>query len=329
MIDRRTFLAGTGVVLLAAPSVAKAQQADNPVRIGFIPLGTPANAYDQSLVEAFRQGLREAGLVENRHVIVDLVWVANDAGYASAVSELVERGVRVLVAAGSSAAIAAKRHTSTIPIVFVPAGNPVGIGLVDSLSRPGHNVTGFSDVLADLSGKYVDLARDLGGPQGPIDYLWYSGWSDGQYRLQATERAATSLGVKFRARAIGGTEEVNDVMVAMKKAGAVTLIVQPSPFTYRNRVRLIDSARAQGLGTIVAWPQAAREGALIAYGPAYADMFRRAASYVARIIRGAKPADLPVQEPTKFELAVNMKSAKRLSLTLPQALLNRADEVIQ
>jgi putative ABC transport system substrate-binding protein len=118
-------------------------------------------------------------------------------------------------------------------------------------------------------------------------------------------------------------------MAAMKKAGAVTLIVQPSPFTYRNRVRLIDSARAQGLGTIVAWPQAAREGALIAYGPAYPDMFRRAAGYVARIIRGAKPADLPVQEPTKFELAVNMKSAKTLSLTLPQALLNRADEVIQ
>ena len=328
-MNRRAFIAGTGTVLLAAPLSADAQPADTQVRIGFMPLGSPANAYDLSLVEAFRQGLREAGLVENRHVIVDLVWVANDAGYSPAVSELVERGVRVLVAAGSSAAMAAKRHTSTIPIVFVPAGNPVGIGLVDSLSRPGHNVTGFSDVLADLSGKYVDLARDLGGPQGPIDYLWYSGWSDGQHRLQATERAATSLGVKFRARAIGGTEEVNDVMAAMKKAGAVTLIVQPSPFTYRNRVRLIDSARAQGLGTIVAWPQAAREGALIAYGPAYPDMFHRAAGYVARIIRGAKPADLPVQEPTKFELAVNMKSAKTLSLTLPQALLNRADEVIQ
>ena len=309
--------------------MAGAQPANSLVRIGFIPLGSPSNAFDQSLVEAFRQGLREAGLVENRHVIVDVVWVANDAGFAPAVSELVERGAGVLVTAGSSAASAAKRHTSTIPIVFVPAGNPVGIGLVDSLSHPGHNVTGFSDVLADLSGKYIDLAKDLGRPKAPIDYVWYSGWPDGQNRLQATERAAASLGVKLRARAIGGDAEIDDVMAAIKKAGSVTLVVQPSPFTYRNRVRLIESARAQGLGTIVAWPQAPRDGALIAYGPAYPDLFRRAASYVARIIRGAKPADLPVQEPTKFELNVNMKSAKTLGLTVPQALLNRADEVIQ
>jgi len=315
--------------LLAAPLMAGAQPASSLVRIGLIPLGSPSNAFDQSLVEAFRQGLREAGLVENRHVIVDVVWVANDAGFAPAVSELVERGAGVLVPAGSSAAIAAKRHTSTIPIVFVPAGNPVGIGLVDSLSHPGHNVTGFSDVLADLSGKYIDLAKDLGRPKAPIDYVWYSGWPDGQNRLQATERAAASLGVKLRARAIGGDAEIDDVMAAIKKAGSVTLVVQPSPFTYRNRVRLIESARAQGLGTIVAWPQAPRDGALIAYGPAYPDLFRRAASYVARIIRGAKPADLPVQEPTKFELNVNMKSAKTLGLTVPQALLNRADEVIQ
>ena len=317
------------LVLLAAPLMAGAQPANSLVRIGFVPLGSPSNAFDQSLVEAFRQGLRETGLVENQHVVVDLVWVANEAGYAPAVSELVERGAKVLVAAGSSAATAAKRHTSTIPIVFVPAGNPVGIGLVDSLSHPGHNITGFSDVLADLSGKYVDLARDLGRSRERIDYVWYSGWPDGQHRLEATERAALSLGVKLRARSIGGNAEIDDVMVALKKAGAVTLVVQPSPFTYRHRVRLIESARAQGLGTIVAWPQAASDGALVAYGPAYPDMFRRAASYVARIIRGAKPADLPVQEPTTFELVVNMKSAKILGLTLPQALLNRADALIQ
>jgi putative tryptophan/tyrosine transport system substrate-binding protein len=315
--------------LLAAPLTAGAQQPDGPVRIGFIPLGSPSNAYDMSLVEAFRQGLREAGLIENRHVIVDLAWVTSDGGSAAAVSELVERGAKVLVSSGSTATVAAKRHTSTIPIVFVAAGNPVGIGLVDSLSRPGHNVTGFSDVLADLSGKYVDLARDLGRPRGPIDYLWYSAWPDGQTRFQGTERAASSLGLKLRARTIGGPDEINDVMAAMKKASAVTIIVQPSPFTYRHRIRLIESAMAQGVGTIFAWPQAAREGALIAYGPIYADMFRRAASYVARIIGGAKPADLPVQEPTKFELVVNVKSAKTLGLTVPQTLLNRADDVIR
>jgi putative ABC transport system substrate-binding protein len=317
------------LALFAAPPTAGAQPAENPIRLGFLPLGSPSNAYDQSGVESFRQGLREAGLVENRHVIVDLVWIANDSEYPSAVSGLVERGARVLIPAGSSASAAAKRHTSTIPIVFVNVGNPVGIGLVDSLARPGRNATGFSDVLADLSGKYVDLARDLGRPQGPIEYVWYSGWPDGQNRLQATERAASSLGVKFRARAIGGAAEVNDVMTATKKAGAVTLIVQPSPFTYRQRDRLIESAMNHGLGTIFGWPAAARGGALVAYGPDYAHLYYRAASYVARIIRGTKPADLPVQEPTKFELVINMKTARTLGLTVPQALLNRADEVIQ
>jgi putative tryptophan/tyrosine transport system substrate-binding protein len=184
-------------------------------------------------------------------------------------------------------------------------------------------------VLTDLSGKYVDLARDLGRPQGPIEYVWYSGWPDGKNRLQATERAASSLGVKFRARGIDGAAEFNDVMAAMKKAGALTLIVQPSPFTYRHRVGIIESAMTQGLGTIFAWPVAAREGALIAYGPDYTNLYRRAASYTARIIRGTKPADLPVQEPTKFELVINMKTAKTLGLTVPQTLLNRADEVVQ
>jgi ABC-type uncharacterized transport system substrate-binding protein len=315
--------------LLAPPLATWAQQAESPVRLGLLPLGSSSNAYDRSLVEAFRQGLREAGLVENRHVIVDLVWIANDSDYGPAVSGLVERGAKVLVPAGSSASAAAKRHTSTIPIVFISVGNPVGIGLVDSLARPGRNATGFSDVLADLSGKYVELAKDLGRPNAPIDYVWYTGWPDGQNRLQASERAAQSLGVKLRARGIGGTAEMTDVMVGTKKSGAVTLIVQPSPFTYRQRDRLIESAVSHGLGPIFGWPQAAREGAVVAYGPDYAHLFNRAASYVARIIRGAKPADLPVQEPTKFELVVNMKTARTLGLTIPQALLNRADEVIQ
>lgn len=315
--------------LLTAPLTASSQQTDSPVRIGFMPLGSSSNTYDQSLVEAFRQGLRDAGLIENRQVIVDLAWVTTDDGYASAVSGLVERGAKVLVPAGSSASAAASRHTSTVPIVFVSVGNPIGIGLVDSLSRPGRNATGFSDVLADLSGKYVDLARDLGRSQGPIEYVWYSGWPDGQNRLQATERAASSLGVKLRARALGGGADIDSVMAAIRKAGALTLVVQPSPFTYRHRVKIIESAMTQGLGTIFAWPAAAREGALIAYGPDYRDLYRQAASYVARIIKGTKPADLPVQEPTKFELVVNMKSAKTLRLTVPQALLNRADEVIR
>jgi putative tryptophan/tyrosine transport system substrate-binding protein len=311
------------------PLAVRAQQAENPIRIGFLPIGSSSNSFDQSLVEAFRQGLREVGLVENRHITIDIVWVSNESQFSQAVSELVQRGAKFLVTAGSSAAAAAKRHTSTIPIVFVPVGDPVGIGLVESLSHPGGNATGFSDVLADLSGKYVQFATELGKPQAAIYYLWHTEWPDGQHRLQLTERAAQSFGVELRSQGIRDIAESNDVLAAMKKGGALTLIVQASPFTYRHRGRLIDSAKNHGLGTILPWPVGAREGGLIAYGPDYPDLYRRAASYVDRILKGAKPADLPVEEPTKFVLVINLKTATALGLTFPPTLLIAANELVE
>ena len=193
-----------GASALTAPLASFAQQkkADSPTRIGFLPLGSSSSTYDQSQVEAFRQGLRENGLIENRHITIDLLWVSDEAEYPRAVSELLQRGARLLVPAGTSASVAAKRQASTIPIVFITVGDPIGVGLVESLSRPGGNATGFSDILLDLSGKYVDLARELGKPPAPINYLWYTGWANGQHRFQATERAAQSAGVKLRSRGI-------------------------------------------------------------------------------------------------------------------------------
>ena len=323
---RREFIRFFGVATVAWPLAARAQ---NPVRIGFLPLGSPSNTYDLSLVEAFRQGLRQAGLLENQHVTIDLVWVSNEFEFPQVVTELVQRGAKILITAGSSASAAARRYTSTLPIVFVSVGNPVGIGLIESFSRPGGNATGFSDVLADLSSKYVQFAADLGKPQSAIDYLWYTEWPDGKNRLEATERAAQSSGVELRARGLGDIVEANDVLAAMKKGGAQTLIVQPSPFTYRHRVRLIDSAMDHGLGTIFAWPVAAKEGALIAYGADYADSYRHAASYADHILKGTKPADLPVQAPAKFDLAINLKTAKALGLTVPAAIFAGAGEVIE
>jgi putative ABC transport system substrate-binding protein len=304
------------------------KQPDAPTLIGFLPLGSPSNSYDRSLVDAFRQGLREVGLKENKDITVDVVWVSNDSEYPKAVGALVQRGVRVLIPAGTSASVAAMRETSTIPIIFTTVGDPIGIGLVKELARPGSNATGFSDVLLDLSGKYVEMASAVGDPQAAIHYLWYTGWANGQRRFEATERSAKVAGVKLRSRGIADIAEANDVMVALKKDGATTLIIQPSPFTYLQRTRLIDSASNHGLGTIFAWPVAAREGALIAYGPDYADLYRRAASYVNQIIKGAKPGDLPVQQPTKLDLVINLKTARALGLLIPQSLILRADDVI-
>jgi putative ABC transport system substrate-binding protein len=180
----------------------------------------------------------------------------------------------------------------------------------------------------DLSGKYVEMARFVGEPQAAIYYLWYTGWANGQKRFQATERAAQQSGVQLRSRGIADVAEANDVMFALKKDGAKTLIIQPSPFTYLQRNRLIHSASSHGLGTIFAWPVAAREGSLIAYGPDYADLNRRAASYVGKILKGANPGDLPVQQPTKLDLVINLKTARTLGLLIPQLLIVRADEVI-
>jgi putative ABC transport system substrate-binding protein len=328
-MDRRAFIVG-GAAALAASLAAAAQQENSPVRIGFLPLGSPTSAYDQSLVEAFRQGLRDAGLIENRHVVIEVLWVPHDSEYPRAAGQLVQRGAKLLVPCGTSASLAAKRQAPpTLPILFISVGNPVGIGLVESLSHPGGNATGFSDVLADLSGKLLAFATQLGKPQAAVHYLWYTGWADGQHRFQATERAAQAAGVKLQPRGIGDKAEIDDSLATMKRAGAATVIIQPSPFTYRERARLIESAAGHRLATIFAFPPAAREGALMAYGPDYAHMYRRAGAAVDRLLKGRKPADLPVEQPTKFVLVVNLKTAKALGLTMPQALLLQADEVIE
>jgi putative ABC transport system substrate-binding protein len=325
---RREFIALVGGAA-SWPHGATAQQSVAPIRIGFLPLGSPSNFYDQSLVDAFQKGLRKVGLIENQDVTIDVVWVSSEPEFPSAVRNLMQRGAKLLVTAGSSASAAAKRYTSAAPIVFVAVGNPIGIGLVETLAWPGGNATGFSDVLADLSSKYVDFAGQLSGAQAAVHYLWHTAWPDGQHRYKATEQAVQSVGKELQSRGITEIAEVDDAFAALKSGGVKVIIIQPSPFTYRHRNRLISSAQAQGLGTIFGWPQTGREGALIGYGPDYSYLYGEVGSYVVRILKGAKPADLPVQEPTKFALVINLKNAKALGLTVPTALLASADELIE
>jgi putative ABC transport system substrate-binding protein len=192
-----TLLSGAAV---AWPIEVLAQRSKSPVRLGFLPIGSPDNKYEQSLVEAFRQGLHQAGLVEDRDVLLDVVWSSDDPNLA--VSEVLKRGAELLITCGSSVSVAAKRQTSTIPIVFLHVGDPIAMGLVESLPRPGKNATGFSDILADLSGKLVDLARELNKPQATVDYLWHIAWPDGENRYRATEQAARAAGVKLQSKGI-------------------------------------------------------------------------------------------------------------------------------
>jgi putative tryptophan/tyrosine transport system substrate-binding protein len=325
-VGRRDFISLLGGVL-AAPAVARAEQTKGPVRIGVLPFGSQSNAYDMSLVEALRHGLRQVVLIENREVVLDVHWITGEPDQA--VAEVIQRGADMLIPCGTSASLAAKRQTSTIPIVFISVGNPIGIGLVDSLSHPGRNATGFSDILADLGGKQVDLASELQRGRGPVDYFWHTGWADGKNRLQVAEDAARSVGLVFRLWGIADVAGLNEVVAGAKTSGAVALIVQPSPFTYQHREKIVDATNKQGLATIFAFPAAAREGALVAYGPDYVHMYRRAPFYVERILKGTKPADLLVEQPTKLELVVNLKTAKALGFEMPISLLVRADELVE
>ena len=277
---------------------------------------------------SFRLGLRQIGLVENRDIVLDIVWTqSGDPGQA--VTEVIQRGAELLVPTGSSASVAAKRQTSTIPIVFISVGNPIAMGLVESLSHPGSNATGFSDTLSDISAKLVQYAIEVSKPQATIDYLWHTAWPDGKNRFQSTEQAAQSAGVKLRSQGIAESAEIDRAVARMKQNGATTVIVQPSPFTYQQRAHIISTASDAGLATLFGFPIAAREGALVAYGPDYIHMNRRAPLYIERVLKGTKPADLPVEQPTKIELLVNLKTAKALGLELPLSLLIRADELIE
>jgi putative ABC transport system substrate-binding protein len=328
-MKRRQFITLLGSAAAAWPVMARAQHAKGPTRIGLLPFGSPSNDYDKSLVDAFRSGLRLAGLVEGRDMVLDIVWTSgSDADTDKAVVELIGRGAELLVPTGSTASVASKRHTSTIPIVFISVGNPVGMGLVKNLAHPGGNATGFSDIFSELSAKLVELDEGL-NKQDTIDYLWHTAWPDGKNRFKATEQAAQSVGVKVRARGIAESTEIDQAITAMKQDGAKIIIVQPSPFTYRERARIIDSASHNGLATIFGFPAAARDGALIAYGPDYLQMNRRAPFYVNQILKGTKPADLPVELPTKINLLVNLKTAKTLGVEVPLQFLIRADELIE
>jgi putative ABC transport system substrate-binding protein len=319
-VKRREFITLLGGAATAWPLVARAQQ-QGPVRLGFLPIGSPSNAYDRALVEAFQQGLRQVGLIENRDIVLDVLWVGDDPNQA--VSEELRRGAELLITSGSTVSVAAKRQISTVPIVFLHVGDPIAMGLIEKLSHPGRNATGFSDILAE-----VDLARELSKPQETVGYLWHTAWPDGRNRYQATEQAALTAGVKLRSRGIAEIAEIGDAIAEMKQSQISTLIVQPSPFTYQQREQIIDSATNNGLATILAWPVAARKGALIGYGPDYLHMYRRAPFYVDRILKGTKPADLPVEQSTKVEFLINLRTAKVLGFEVPLSFLIRADELL-
>ncbi len=330
-MERRTFMAMLTGGLLAAPLAAEAQQAAKVPRVGYL-ANFPPGALPQ-LHEAFLQGLRDLGYVEGRNLVIEYRDAEGKFERLPALAaELLPLKVDVIVAPTTAAALAVKQATSTLPTVFAVAGDPVGSGLVTSLARPGGNVTGLSLLLPELVGKCLELLKQAVPGVSRVAVLWQPGGYPGRTEkdmLKEAEVAARALGVRLQVVEARGPDDFDRAFSDMTRAGAGALTVLGSTMLFIERRRLVDLAAKNRLPAVYQGREFVDVGGLMSYGADLADMFRRAATYVDKILKGAKPGDLPVEQPTKFELVINLKTAKALGLTIPQSLLLRADEVIR
>jgi len=328
-MDRRTFLAGTGTVLLTTPLAAEAQQAGKVYRIGLIDLSAPDPAR-QAWWNAFRQGMRELGYVEGQNVSFEPRWGQSDADrLPKLAAELVGLKVDLIVAGGTSAAIAAKRATSIIPIVTASGSDPVAVGLVASLRQPGGNVTGMTAINSELAGKRLEFLRIVAPRVSRIAILWDETDAGSRLNADGTEAAAKTAGLTIHRVSVSTAAGLEAAFATMVRGRAGALIVVGTARLFSYRKRIGELAVKQRLPTVHGTREYVEAEGLLSYGTDYPDLFRRAATFVDKILKGAKPADLPMEQPMKFELVINLKTAKALGLTIPQSLLGRADEVIQ
>jgi putative ABC transport system substrate-binding protein len=314
---------------LFSPVAAEAQQAAKVPRIGLL-MSNPAG--NPHLLEAFRQGLRDLGYVEGRNLVIEYRSAEGKfERFPALAAELVALKVDVIVAANSRAVLPAKQATRTIPIVFTVAADPVTSGLVTSLARPGGNVTGLSGLIPELVGKCLEQLKQTVPGVTQVAVLWQPGaWGERTEKdmLKEAEVAARALGVRLQIVEARGPADFDRAFSDMTRARAGALTVLGSAMFINERRRLVDLAAKNRLPAVYGVREYVDAGGLMSYGADNADVFRRAATYVDKILKGAKPADLPVEQPTKFELVINLKTAKALGLTIPPSVLARADEVI-
>jgi putative ABC transport system substrate-binding protein len=328
MMDRRTFIGSLACILFAPPLDAVAQQAGKVWRIGFLSRG--ARPSDGAPPAALRQALHELGYVEGTRISYVGRWAdARRDRLPALAAELVGLKVDLIVAFGGSAAEAAKEASSTIPIVGVNIGDPVGTGLIPSLARPGGNVSGISDQATELSAKRLELLKEAMPNASRIAVLWNADDRAMTLRYREIEKAARMLGVTIRPLGVREPDDFDVAFSAMTRERPDALLLVTDALTNLNRMRILDFAAAHRVPAMYEFGSLVREGGLMSYGADLGDSFRRAAVYVDRILKGAKPGELPVEQPNRYYLLVNVKTAKALGLTIPQSLLVRADEVIQ
>ena len=327
MINRRAFLAGSGAVLLAAPLAAEAQPAGKVYCIGVLePTSMALNAAN---LDAFRQGLRELGYVEGRNMRIEYRSAdGRSERFPDLAAELVRLKVDVILTRGTPAVMAAKNATGTIPVVMAASGDPVLSGVVSSLARPGGNVTGLSAVVVEVSGKRLELIREVAPGVSRVAALFNMSNPNDALQWKEIETAAPSLRVQLQLLDVRKPSDFAGAFDAAVKGRAGALVVGLDALTWANHRPIVELAAKHRLPAIYGGREFVNAGGLIAYGVSYPHLYHRAANFVDKILKGAKPADLPVEQPSKFELVINLKTAKALGLTIPQSLLQRADEVI-
>ena len=326
-IGRRHCLTLLGGAAAAWPLAARAQRPGKLPTIGFLVPGTPSS--HGQWVAAFVQRLRELGWIDGRTVAVEYRWAEGRyERFAEIAAELVQRKVDVIVTASTAAVLAAKQATSVLPIVFAAAGDPVGTGLVAGLARPGGNVTGLSLQQTETVGKRLELLREVVPGLGRLAILANVGSPAAVLDMREVQATARTLGLDITTLEIRRGEEIVSAFEALNgHAQALYIVVDPLVGTHQFRINtLVLAAR---LPTMHTQRQSVEVGGLMSYGPNFPDLFRRAGDYVDKVLRGAKPADLPVEQPTKFDLIINLTTAKALGLTIPPTLLARADELIE
>jgi len=309
--------------------VAGAQSALKVPRIGYISPGSSSNQARVARFEAFRQGLRELHYVEGQNIVIETRWAeGNYDRYAQLATELVRSKVDVLVTVGAAGSQAAKRVTKTIPIVMTVVNDPLGGGLVESLAHPGGNLTGLSMMAPDLVGKQLQVLTEIVPKLSRVALLSNPASPGTAPQLQVAGAVAPTLGLRLQVLEARTPQEIDQAFVAMGKerAGALVILAE-STFT-NQAVQIADQAVKMRLPTIFGLKEHADAGGLVVYGADPVDMERRAATFVAKILKGAKPAELPVEQPSKLELIINLKTARALGLTIPQSVLLRADQVI-
>jgi putative tryptophan/tyrosine transport system substrate-binding protein len=328
-VKRREFITLLSGAAAAWPLAARAQQPGKVLRVGF--LGTSSLSLERHLVNAFLQKLRELGYVEGETIAIEYRWAeGQDDRLPNLASDLVRVKPDVIVTTGTPGTLAAKRATATIPIVFASSGNPINTGLVASFARPGGNVTGFTISGPELEGKRLQILKDAVPALSRVAVLWNSANPGNADFYQLTRAAAAALGLTLRPVVeVRRIDDFNDAFSTIAVTKPDAMIVLADRFLLAHRMEIVSFASTSRLPTIYAYRGYVDAGGLMSYAPNDLEQFRRAAVYVDNILKGAKPTDLPVQEPTKFELVINLKTARSLNLEIPRDLLLVADEVIE